>query len=214
VNHRRTQEAVRGLGASTTISGAKMPKQPRGNGAKVRHNPLEVDLTRNDVAEQASRKQAQRNHKNRGGRDQNDNGGGSEFLSAKMSQKVLQQARAQQADVAEESRSRNVVLDRMQNSLSATGRSGPLASLEQNDDEFSEADFDSEFGGNDQYAKREGGYVSVAGDEEMDEADRRALESFMSKDTAPRLTIAEVIYQKIQEKKAQMREQAVSGVIL
>jgi hypothetical protein len=199
-----------------------MPKQSRAPVGKVRHNPLEFDLTHNAVAEQANRRQqaASKAQKAGGG------GGGAKegdeaFLSAKMSKKVLQTARAQQAEVEEEERPRNVVMDSLQASfgggaLSPSSRASPggrrpgSATLGDDDDEYSMAELDAEYGGNDSFVHRDGEYVVTAdADVEMDDADRRALESFMAKDAAPRLTLAQVIYQKIQEKKAQMEQAKV-----
>eukprot|EP00750_Incisomonas_marina_P020328 INCI3959.2.p2 GENE.INCI3959.2~~INCI3959.2.p2 ORF type:complete len:282 (+),score=73.41 INCI3959.2:109-954(+) len=191
-----------------------MPKQTRGNVGKTRHNPLEFDMTRNEVAESASRRQAQRTGK-ASASGNSKKGGAAEFLSAKMSQKVLSSARAQQAEVEEESRPRNEVLDRVQASFGSPRSKGASAGSAggafDDDEQYSAADMEADFGGNDEFVRRDGEFVEIAAEEEMDEADRRALESFMSKDSAPRLTLAEVIYQKIQEKKAQMAAAAAGG---
>ena len=174
-------------------------------------------MTRNEVAESASRRQAQRTGK-ASASGNSKKGGAAEFLSAKMSQKVLSSARAQQAEVEEESRPRNEVLDRVQASFGSPRSKGASAGSAggafDDDEQYSAADMEADFGGNDEFVRRDGEFVEIAAEEEMDEADRRALESFMSKDSAPRLTLAEVIYQKIQEKKAQMAAAAVRASCL
>lgn len=128
-----------------------------------------------------------------------------------MSEKVLRHARQQQAQVAEEMRPRNKALEALSAGASESEKhQATMARMMEEDDEYTTAELDKEFGHDDEFVTRTGEFVDMSTGVKMDDADKRALESFMSKDAAPRLTLGEIIYQKIQEKKAMMEAMAVS----
>lgn len=106
-----------------------------------------------------------------------------EFIGDKLSKRILQQARAQQD---EESGSTNSSSMKTSISLGSTQRDHPNSSEDEEEE-------DEEFGAEEYYE-----------DVVVDEADERAIEDFMSSEPKERRTLADVIMNKIDEKKTEI----------
>jgi len=163
-----------------------MPKSKKERKVKLRHDPLGVQLTeekrRND---DISIKKRNKKKKKKGTYQEDE-----DYLSEKMSRKVLDQARAQQMDIER----------------SKSSDKKKRTDFEDEDLDGSDAEMD------DGLTLQDDGYV-VCDDDEIDEADMRAMAMFMgggeSNDDedsmmmsggAGRRTLADIILEKIREK--------------
>jgi len=108
-----------------------------------------------------------------------------EFIEDKLSKRILEQARAQQDELDEESGITNSSSMKSSISLGSTERDHPNSSEDEEEEE--------EFGADEFYE-----------DVVVDEADERAMEEFMSSAPKERRTLADVIKNKIDEKKTEI----------
>ena len=149
-----------------------MPKSKKERKVKLRHDPLGVQLTedkkRNDVVVSKNKKKK----KSKGHFQQDE-----DYLSEKMSRKVLEQARAQQMDI-ERGSSQKPIRRKIE---------------EDEEEEFSDAELDEGL------TLQEDGYVVCDDDGDIDEADMRAMAMFMGM-SGGRRTLADIIMEKIREK--------------
>jgi len=106
-----------------------------------------------------------------------------EFVDSKLSEKILQQARKQQAELEDE-----IGIDK------PTGLGNKLGGAEEQSDDDDDIPIPS--GSHDFYE-----------DIEVNEEDERALERFMNRNPAPRLTLADIIMEKITEKQTELQSQ-------
>jgi len=169
-----------------------MPKPKKNRDKKksnLRHDPLGASLTE---TEPQCKPVKQGKKKKKQSADDKDGG----FLSEKMSKKVMEQAREQQIEVEEES------------NATRARKMPPQArwQAQESDDDFSDADVViNEEGvelGDDEY---------ITTTEDMSEADMRAMRMFMGgddEDVAPRLTLADMIMEKIREKEERAKAEA------
>eukprot|EP00939_MAST-03C_sp_MAST-3C-sp1_P000688 g688.t1 len=156
--------------------------------ASLRHDPLGATL----VEKEGPR------IRNRQPKKQKKVAEDSEFLSEKMSRKVLEQARAQQMDIEEERRGGGGSSKRAAKMTAATA-------YEEERGEYSDDGEIDEDG-----VKLEDEYVVA--DEEMTEADMRAMRMFMGGDDdeeggmmGGRRTLADIILDKIKEKEERIK---------
>ncbi|KAG9453323.1 hypothetical protein H6P81_006227 [Aristolochia fimbriata] len=109
------------------------------------------------------------------------------LIASNMTAKILTEAINQQKEIEEESRK--------DTSFSAVTED-PTVSVESSDDEgYEEEGFDG-------FSETQSQYDGAL--EEIDEEDERILSAFMSKDSGPQLTLADLIIQKIKEKDAEV----------
>ncbi|XP_068656520.1 bystin [Aristolochia californica] len=109
------------------------------------------------------------------------------IVASNMTAKILKEAINQQKEIEEESRK--------QTSFSAVTED-PTAALDNSDDDYCEDE------GFDGFSETQSQYDGAL--EEIDEEDERILSAFMSNDTGPQLTLADLIIQKIKEKDAEV----------
>eukprot|EP00941_MAST-03F_sp_MAST-3F-sp1_P003755 g3755.t1 len=163
-----------------------MPKTKKISKAAPRHSPLGAQIAA-DV--QAATQVKAPKVKSVSFQVKKARGEDEEFLPAAMSRKVLKQAREQQREIAREEREREAKMKKKQEKLL----------LSSNPDEGYDSDADLQVGAG--LTMDDGGYVDCDADD-LTDADRKILESFMSTDAAPRRTLADIIMEKIQEKEA------------
>jgi len=121
------------------------------------------------------------------------------YVEEKLSRRILEQARKQQDELEAEF---GVSRGSQRSLTTAQTRLGPpdLQSLEA-DELDSDDDDDAASVASEQF------YENI----EVDEEDEQAFEAFMSKDTPARRTLADVIMEKIQDKKTEIESQ-MSGM--
>lgn len=108
-----------------------------------------------------------------------------QFVEAGLSHKILSQARKQQQELEEEN-------------ISSGSKRAPITKLGNNQDSEDEDNLSdsSEIDGGEYY-----------NNVELNEEDERALEMFMLRDKAPTRTLADIIMEKLTEKKTEMQTQ-------
>ncbi|KAJ9589097.1 hypothetical protein L9F63_017601, partial [Diploptera punctata] len=106
-----------------------------------------------------------------------------QFVDAELSKKILQEARRQQQEVENDS------------GISASTSSKPVTKLGAMSDDSEDEDREDEMDGD--Y------YENI----EVDSDDEKAIEMFMNKNPAPRRTLADIILEKLTEKKTELQTQ-------
>ncbi|XP_015596785.1 bystin [Cephus cinctus] len=109
-----------------------------------------------------------------------------QFVDPSLSQRILFQARRQQQEIEEE------------NGFGESSKSvkKPIAKLGPDDSDDDQQSSEDEMSGDNYYENIE-----------IDEEDERALEMFMSRDNAPTRTLADIIMEKLTEKKTEIQTQ-------
>lgn len=148
--------------------------------------------------------------------------GDNEFIPAKLSRRILDEAREQQIEEQDNPdvttsiapKKKRVNFGKTENNTSSAGLPGGRLTRthrsNMDDDEEDENDEDAQiidFNDNDDIAL-EGEYVTLAtGDEELDKEDAQILKRFMPEDNTERKTLADIIMAKLAEKEAQDEEE-------
>lgn len=169
-----------------------MPKSSKGIKKAPRHSPLgnDIEADMNSATQLKPIKSRNAGSSTKKAIDED-----MEFMSASMSRKVLKESRAQQKQLENEERDENDRLRRKEDKMLSVN-------LHDGDDDGFDSDTNI---GTPSGLTNDGEYVDCGEEENLTDADRRILESFMSAEAAPRRTLADIIMEKIQEKEERQR---------
>jgi len=171
-----------------------MPRVPSSKKPQ-RHNPLERVLDPSTEGAFRSKPHAKPGRAREDEADVNE-----QFVSGKMSKKLMKAVADQRKELEEEAviARKAVISDKHRQADTITDAallSGNYGDEEDDDDyqDADEVDYEPAVG-------EDNGDYDYAADVEMSEADRAALEMFMPKQTAPRANLSDLIMQKIKER--------------
>ena len=158
-------------------------------GKQQRHAPLEAAL-----AQDAQLPSAKRRRRGAKGDEAEEEGAGGDFMSERLSKQIMEQAREQREDI------------RREEAAASAARPAKDAGLEEEEEEEEEIVFVDEEGAEDLIEVEDGEWITSAGG--LSEAEERLIAGFMGDDGAERLTLADIIMEKIREKEEGLQTEA------